>query len=585
MNLPISWIIATIFSLALAGTAGYIAYTSINQPRPYQPIWCELEGQTAQDTYSAPDGTPAPPASTVGTMPTDAVTSGVVAATHSFGGSSGPHVISASDHINPETVARVSGFLRDEADGSQLAGPLANGVAKTPQENIEIPYKFVSDSERDGVLGFYRLGLIYLGRDAFRIARESQKTADATHKGLYVPFCRNAQFGVPPDVKESYRYFAMNKACMASAANAPDPVPWMKAIRQRNQGHDAEYDEIENSAGAELDTLMEQNGFDPENSGDRARFCLGVPNIPTSAPRCANAQTALQALNLGKAFYAQGNKEEEARACYNTAIDLAKTDPSGPEAGFQAQRALQNLASSCKWDRASLAAINRDYDARSVDLIRVETLQQALRALSHYDGAIDGQLSPATRAAIRKFQREQGDDETDILSPLQMTQLICSAAETEDLASQTALGVMYILGDGVVQNIDSAQQWLIRAANRHYPDASYNLAMLYGTGIVLDSYRLCDVPRTPEQADRYLAEAADAHGYSVAPGSPACKGQLMAQKLMGVFGPGSKYGALPPSDRWLLIERQALDKIRSGPFANRFQDIGKQCRHPLKSEP
>ncbi|MEQ1866131.1 MAG: peptidoglycan-binding protein, partial [Micropepsaceae bacterium] len=490
--------------------------------------------------------------------------------------------IGGGSEPDEKQIARASHYARLEFDGSPFARHVGSGIPLSIEESLRVPSQIVRDSLHDGVLGFYRLGLVSLGEDSFEIAKADRKVNAA--KGLYVPFCKDAKFKRASNWKDSYYYFAMAEICQTSVPNAPNARQWMKAIKERNPGQDAEFSKLEADAAEEFIELILALGWDPDNASAKRDFCLGLQNTPTPPPRCGSAKTALQALNLGKAFFADG-KQDEARACYNDAIELAKTDPSGPEPGFQAQRALQSMASSCKWNRDSLAAINRDYNARSVDLIRVETLQQALRALNHYDGLIDGQLSPATRASIRKFQREQGDDETDILSPLQITQLICSAAETEDLASQTALGVMYILGDGVIQNIDSAQQWLIRAANRHYPDASYNLAMLYGTGIVLDSYRLCDVPRTPEQADRYLAEAADAHGYTPAPGAPPCKGQLLAQKLMGVFGPGSKYSALPASDRWMLIERQALDKIRSGPFGDRLQNIGKKCPQPITPEP
>lgn len=573
---PLVWVISSIVSLVLGATA---AYTYLGPPKPlYQPNFCELDGGPPDGVYSAPDGTVSQPASTAGTTPGDAAR--IAADSIDLA----PTGEIASD--SPETrkyVSRASYYLRAKADGSPfVTDAFLNGLRLNQIEWAMVPHQVETDSEGDGVLGFYRLGLILLGSDAFKIAREYQpkKRGDI----LRVPFCPEADFKLAQHSKRAYVRFTMAEMCMDSVTDAPDPQPWMEAIKRLYPGTDAEYLRWEKYAKDRFEFLMKARNLDPANGNHKREFCLYIPGEKDRTPTCGSAKTALQALNLGKAFFADG-KPDEARACFNDAINLAKTDPSGPEPGFQAQRALQSMASSCKWNRDSLHAINRDYEARSTDLLRVETLQQALRALNHYDGPIDDQLSPAIRAAIRKFQREQGDDETDILSPLQMTQLICSAAETEDLASQTTLGVMYILGAGVVQNIDSAQQWLTRAANRHYPDATYNLAMLYGTGIVLDSYRLCDVPRTPEQADRYLAEAAEARNYSVAPGTPPCKGQLMAQKLIGVFGPGSKYGALPPSDRWMLIERQAIDKIRSGPFGDRLQNIGKKCRQPLTPEP
>jgi Sel1 repeat-containing protein len=133
---------------------------------------------------------------------------------------------------------------------------------------------------------------------------------------------------------------------------------------------------------------------------------------------------------------------------------------------------------------------------------------------------------------------------------------------------------MYIVGLGVEQNIDKAQQWLTEAANRGYQDAMYNLALLHGTGIILKSYRMCDVPRAPEQADKYLREAVH-------------RQQPDALRLWRQFGDGSRYGALNASDRWLLIERQELEQIRNGPFARSLRHIGKKCHSdaPLSSDP
>ena len=119
------------------------------------------------------------------------------------------------------------------------------------------------------------------------------------------------------------------------------------------------------------------------------------------------------------------------------------------------------------------------------DLIHMKVVQKALHALGHYDGPIDGGLSIVTRASIRKFQREMEFDETDTLTPMQTVYLLCNAGETaRDLASQNALGIMYATGLGVEQNIDIALEWLRTASQRGYADATFNLSVLYGSGVV-----------------------------------------------------------------------------------------------------
>ncbi|MEM6852580.1 MAG: peptidoglycan-binding protein, partial [Pseudomonadota bacterium] len=134
--------------------------------------------------------------------------------------------------------------------------------------------------------------------------------------------------------------------------------------------------------------------------------------------------------------------------------------------------------------------------------------QSALQALGYYTGAIDGAYGPGTRGAVREFQRANGFDETDALSPLQTVSMICNAAESKgDAASQNALGVMYALGLGVVQNTDLALDWLRRASDQNYGEAFYNLALIYGSDRLALSYRLCDVPEDQRRARDYWRQA------------------------------------------------------------------------------
>lgn len=185
--------------------------------------------------------------------------------------------------------------------------------------------------------------------------------------------------------------------------------------------------------------------------------------------------------------------------------------PFGAQPAIMSQRRLQAHMVQClsSADGASLQRISRGGRDGSGETIQLSLIQRSLAALGYYSGPIDGGYSTGTRAAIRGFQRELGYDETGVLAPRQMTLLICHAAQTaRDAQVQNALGIMYTLGLGVDQNIDLALEWLETAALRNDSDAHFNLAMIFGTGRVLESYRLCGIVENAEQADAYLREAA-----------------------------------------------------------------------------
>jgi peptidoglycan hydrolase-like protein with peptidoglycan-binding domain len=56
-------------------------------------------------------------------------------------------------------------------------------------------------------------------------------------------------------------------------------------------------------------------------------------------------------------------------------------------------------------------------------------IQESLTALGHYDGAIDADFGPATRAAIAEFQRSRGDTGTGVLTAAQIAALNRAAIE------------------------------------------------------------------------------------------------------------------------------------------------------------
>ena len=184
--------------------------------------------------------------------------------------------------------------------------------------------------------------------------------------------------------------------------------------------------------------------------------------------------------------------------------------PFGAQSSILAQRRLQAHLVDCPVTQDSLARIARDPDSVMADVIGLNLRQAALSALGYYNGSIDGTYGAETRRAVRAFQRELGYDETASLTPRQTAQLMCHAAQTaRDPSVQNVLGIMHAVGLGVVQNTDLALEWLEMAAVRGDPDANFNLAVIYGTGAVFGSYRLCAIVENPERADAYLRDAAD----------------------------------------------------------------------------
>ncbi|MEQ8433014.1 MAG: tetratricopeptide repeat protein [Oceanicaulis sp.] len=194
---------------------------------------------------------------------------------------------------------------------------------------------------------------------------------------------------------------------------------------------------------------------------------------------------------------------------WNLSIDWGR--PFGAQSALMAQRRLQAHMVQCESsvDGESLQRISRRAPGAVGDVISLKLRQAALAALGYYSGDVDGRYGPVTRDAARGFQRELGYDETGSLSPRQTTLLICHAAQTaRDPHLQNALGIMYATGLGVARNPDLALEWFETAARRDDADAYFNLALVYGTGAVLGSYRLCGIVENPERADAYLRDAA-----------------------------------------------------------------------------
>ncbi len=270
--------------------------------------------------------------------------------------------------------------------------------------------------------------------------------------------------------------------------------------------------------------------------------------------------------NLGEADMAQG-QTDSARDEFEQAISAGRE--CGSQYAVLAAKRLAALNLPCEYTSASLARISLDADQNPSggQVIPLANRKQALKALGYYDGPLDSVYGPNTRAAIQRFERDFGFEETGDLTPLETVYLVCSAAQNaNDAKSVNVLGIMYVTGLGVVQNTDTGVTWLKKAASRGEPSALYNLAMLYGTGVILSSYQLCDLPEDDQIADSYLGEAA-------ARGQPAARAYL------------KKYGKYSSSERWNKIINDELDKAR--PIAGAaggakpqiyLQKVGRGCQ-------
>ncbi|MCI5047335.1 MAG: peptidoglycan-binding protein [Aquisalinus sp.] len=306
----------------------------------------------------------------------------------------------------------------------------------------------------------------------------------------------------------------------------------------------------------------------PGGSLVRAETAIASNCVGSNAPEnCIDREAYLTCadkarywFNRGEAEMARGNTTL-ARAFFSRTIEDGRQ--CGAESAVLASRRLAALNLTCEYSPESLARIARGAGADG-DIISLEIRQSALEALGHYQGNIDGRYGPQTRRAVSEFQRELGFQETGDLSPLETVYLVCSAADNaRDRDAKNVLGVMYVTGLGVVQNTDTGLLWLKDAAESGDADALYNLAIIYGSGTVLSSYRLCDVVESVERADAYLIEARE-------------KGHPIAKKLLDI------YGRERPAERWTKIKQEELEKVAF--YNERFKPLMPSCG-PVAEKP
>lgn len=264
-------------------------------------------------------------------------------------------------------------------------------------------------------------------------------------------------------------------------------------------------------------------------------------------------------LRIGDAYQAIGELDY-AQYAWNRAIVIGALQ-GGAQASLRAQQRMQAaaLAQACPVSDLSLERISRGFARDDVggEIIDLQLRQQALAALGYYADEVDGSYGPNTRRAVRDFQADMGFDQTGALNPQETVDLICHAAITaRDPGAQNLLGIMFATGLGVELNVDMAVEWLEIAATRGHPEANFNLALVYGTGTIQGSYRLCGVVESPERADSYLRRAAEL-------GHARSRFIRDSEGLRGA-----------PTARWGRIARRLSDEAAQArdPFYTAWQD-------------
>ena len=170
---------------------------------------------------------------------------------------------------------------------------------------------------------------------------------------------------------------------------------------------------------------------------------------------------------------------------------------SGAQASLTAQRRIKMYSLTC-------VIADNTANVLHNPLTDIRIQQRALNALGYYQGPYDGQLSVATRIAIRRFQNAMAWVDSGELSSRQIVYLICNGAETaRDAPSSTRLALMYTAGVGV-ERLPSYALGFFKQAEPRDLDAKYFLAVLSGTGA-----GKCEFPINYDRADQRLKEAAE----------------------------------------------------------------------------
>ena len=126
--------------------------------------------------------------------------------------------------------------------------------------------------------------------------------------------------------------------------------------------------------------------------------------------------------------------------------------------------------------------------------IDVELIQRALNALGFRAGVVDNKMGSGTRQAIRRFQYASVAKDLDmtdaqkqavvtgVLTPRQTVALFRDAAKSDHPMSQYVYGIMHVRGIGVLQNGETAVNWLGKAADQNLAISHYALGVIFRDG-------------------------------------------------------------------------------------------------------
>lgn len=156
--------------------------------------------------------------------------------------------------------------------------------------------------------------------------------------------------------------------------------------------------------GAVLSTIFEEPGADPGRSVDLS----GLPREPVM-------------LRAGP-LDAPSTTEESAAPSPPPAAE----EPA-PPAPVEATASAPGAPAESAADEAPPA--DEPGFALSLSVDDRRKIQTALRRLGFYDGGIDGDFGPGTRAAVARYQEDAGEPATGRLTPAQALRLLAGAAE------------------------------------------------------------------------------------------------------------------------------------------------------------
>ncbi len=485
-----------------------------------------------------------------------------------------------------EKIEAAFHYLMAGLGGYEKANDLLKGLSLTTQQVGRLKETFVKYHTRNGGRGFLRLGQLYLDESYEKSGPIAVADQYYVLYGYYLPARSDS---------EAFVQFQMAALCGYGEA-----YDWLTYMAKRDGFSPPYRDQLSREAEEKLQKIV------ADSKQVRATFCAGAarPNEPledrvgglvlgiddasrayrdnpgsaavddsggippncitnNSPPNCVDRKQFLTCADESRYWFNRGEAEmaigqtTQARAFFSEAIKVGRK--CGAESAVLASKRLGALNLTCEYSAQSLARISRDarQNPDGGDIIDLPIRQKALKALGHYQGNIDSKYGPMTRRAISDFQRELGFQETGDLSPLETVYLICSAADNaRDRDAKNVLGIMYVTGLGVVQNTDTGLLWLKDAADSGDVDALYNLAIIYGSGTVLSSYRLCDVVESTERADAYLQEAVEAN-------------HPFAKELV------KKYGPLSSQERWQRIKNEQLEQVDF--YNKRLKNVGEGC--------